>query len=200
MMANMVAKLFLDFRLKKNKCSVELIFRPSVPDNISNWQVFEDDEKILEFLHYEKPFKNVVIDEYEHENNMNEREDKEKDQPNVIPKLVVKMEHLYEFHDKFKKLTNCKKHRSSMKYETVNLGMKEDPKDVNVGLGCSPQEKAAFVMLFKNYKDVFTQTYEDLKNFDNSVMQHVIPMEKTAKPYQQKLRKMHPSLEPLVKK
>jgi len=36
-MATMAAKIFLDFRLKKNKCSVKLIFRPSVPDNISNW-------------------------------------------------------------------------------------------------------------------------------------------------------------------
>ncbi len=31
-------------------------------------------------------------------------------------------------------------------------------------------------------------------------MHHVIPLEKEAKTYQQKLRKMHPSLEPLVKK
>jgi len=34
---------------------------------------------------------------------MNEREDEEKDQPNVIQKLVVKMEHLYDLHDRFKK-------------------------------------------------------------------------------------------------
>ena len=60
--------------------------------------------------------------------------------------------------------------------------------------------KAAFVKLFKEYKDVFAWTYEDLKNFDTSVMQHVILLEKEAKPYQQKLRKMHLSLEPLVKK
>jgi len=31
-------------------------------------------------------------------------------------------------------------------------------------------------------------------------MYHVIPLEKKAKPYQQKLCKVHPSLEPLVKK
>lgn len=37
LMANMVAKLLPNFKLKKNKCSVELIFRPSVPDNILNW-------------------------------------------------------------------------------------------------------------------------------------------------------------------
>ena len=40
----------------------------------------------------------------------------------------------------------------------------------------------------------------DLKTFDTSVMQHVIPLEKEAKPCQQKMHKMHPSLEPLVKK
>ena len=91
-------------------------------------------------------------------------------------------------------------HISSMKYESVNLGTKEDPKNVNLGLGCSPQEKAAFVKLFKEYKDVFAWTYEDLKTFDTSVMQHVIPLEKEVRPYQQKLCKMHPGLEPLVKK
>ena len=82
----------------------------------------------------------------------------------------------------------------------VNLGTKKDLKNVNLGLGCSPQENVAFVKLFKEYKDIFAWTYEDLKTFDTSIMQHVIPLEKEAKPYQQMLRKMHPSLEPLVKK
>ena len=36
LMACMAAKLLPDFILKKNKCYVELIFRPSVPDNVSN--------------------------------------------------------------------------------------------------------------------------------------------------------------------
>ncbi|MCY6488419.1 hypothetical protein, partial [Actinobacillus pleuropneumoniae] len=86
-----------------------------VPDNISNWQVFEDDNQILKFLHCKKTFKNVFIDEKEHDKLMNDREDEEKDQPIVIPKSFVKMEHLYDLRDKFKKLTNCKTHNSSMK-------------------------------------------------------------------------------------
>lgn len=68
--------------------------------------MFKDDEKILEFLHCEKIFKNAFIDKKEHDKLMNEREGEEKDQPNVIPKSVVKMEHLYDLHDKFKKPTN----------------------------------------------------------------------------------------------
>ena len=101
---------------------------------------------------------------------MNEREAEEKYQSNMIPKLVVKMEHLYDLYDKLKNTTNCKMHSSSMKYELVNLETKEDPKTVNLGLGCSPQEKAAFFKLFKEYKDVFAWTYGDLKTFDASVM------------------------------
>jgi len=126
-----------------------------VPDNISNWQAFEDDEQILEFLHCEKMFKNVVIDEEEHDRLMNERKGEENDQFNTIPKLAINMEDLY---DKFKRPTNFKMHSSSMKYELVNLGIKEDPKTINFGLGCSPQEKATFVKLFKEYKDVFAWT------------------------------------------
>jgi len=37
LMAGMATKLFPDLRLNKNKYYVELIFKPSVPDNISNW-------------------------------------------------------------------------------------------------------------------------------------------------------------------
>lgn len=37
LMAVMASKLFPNLRLNKNKYYVELIFRPSVPDNISNW-------------------------------------------------------------------------------------------------------------------------------------------------------------------
>ena len=99
-----------------------------MPNNISNWQVFEDDEQILEFLHCEKTFKNAVIDEKEHDSLMNEREDEEKDQSNMIPKLVVKMEHLYDLHGKFKKPPNCKMHSSSMKYESVTLEPKKTQK------------------------------------------------------------------------
>ena len=54
--------------------------------------------------------------------------------------------------------------------------------------------------LFKKYKDVFKWTYEDLKTYDTKIIQHVIPLKEDAKPFQQQLRKMHPSLEPLVKK
>ena len=60
--------------------------------------------------------------------------------------------------------------------------------------------RTTFMKLFREFKDVFAWTYEDLKTYDTKIIQHVIPLKEDAKPFQQKLRKMHPSLEPLVKK
>ena len=58
---------------------------------------------------------------------------------------------------------------------------------------------ASFIKLFKESKDVFSWTYDDLKTYNTKIIQHIIPLKQDAKPFQQKLRKMHPSLEPLVK-
>ena len=87
-----------------------------------------------------------------------------------------------------------------MQYDIVNLGTENNPQCVNLGSTCTPQEKTAFIKLFNEFKDIFAWTYDDLKTFDPNIMQHVIPMKPEAKPFQQKLRKMHPSLEPAVKK
>lgn len=65
-MANISSKLSADENLKVNNFSVDLIFRPSILDNIINWKVYEEYEQIFHFLHCEKDFKNVVIDEDDH--------------------------------------------------------------------------------------------------------------------------------------
>eukprot|EP00253_Pinus_taeda_P032932 PITA_32932 len=50
------------------------------------------------------------------------------------------------------------------------------------------------------YHDVFAWTYNDLKTYDTQIIQHVISIKEGAKPFQQKLRKVHPTLEPLIQK
>ena len=69
---------------------------------------------------------------------------------------------------------------------------------MSMGKCCSPGERNKFISLFKQYKDVFSWTYEDLKTYDTNIIQHVIPIKSGIKPYQQPLRKMHPKLEPLI--
>jgi hypothetical protein len=43
-------------------------------------------------------------------------------------------------------------------------------------------------------------TYEDLKTYDTRIIQHVIPIKEGVKPFQQKLRKVHLTLESLVQR
>jgi ribonuclease HI len=208
LLANVASKLLPAEGLSPDAFSVELLFRPSVPDNITNWRVFDDDQQIINFLHMEETFQGAVIDERTHDDNLHDftvipdpkSPEALSDMVNSIPKSIVRLEKFYDFEDKFKKTVNCKTNSSSLSYEKVNLGTSENPQCINLGLGCSRQEKAAFVKLFKEFKDVFAWTYDDLKTFDPNIIQHVIPMKPQTLPFQQKLRKMHPKLEPTVQK
>jgi ribonuclease HI len=208
LLVNVASKLLPAEGLSPNAFSVELLFRPSIPDNITNWRVFDDDQQIINFLHMEETFQGAVIDEQMHDNNLhdftvipNSKSSEDlSDMVNFIPKSVVRLEKFYDFEDKFKNTVNCKTNSSSLSYEKVNLGTSENPQCINLGLGCSRQEKDAFVKLFKEFKDVFAWTYDDLKTFDPNIIQHVIPMKPQTLPFQQKLRKMHPKLEPTVQK
>ena len=82
----------------------------------------------------------------------------------------------------------------------MNLDTKHNPKNINLGKNCTQAERSTFMKLFREFKDVFAWTYEYLKTYDMKIIQHIIPLKEDAKPFQQKLRKMHPSLKLLVKK
>jgi hypothetical protein len=42
--------------------TVELLYKPSMPNNISNWKVFEGDEQIINFLTNQDNLKDLAID------------------------------------------------------------------------------------------------------------------------------------------
>jgi hypothetical protein len=119
---------------------------------------------------------------------------------NSIPKFVVRLDKFYDLHDKFRGVVNFKMNSSTLLYETINLGTQDNPQNINLGKECSEQERSAFIKLFKEFQDVFSWTYDDLKTFDPNIIQHAIPMNPQTQPFQQKLRKMHPKLQPTVKK
>ena len=50
-----------------NRCSIKLLFRPSIPDNITNLRVFDDDQQILECIMNDYTFKGAIIDDEEHQ-------------------------------------------------------------------------------------------------------------------------------------
>ena len=117
-----------------------------------------------------------------------------------MPKNIIRLEKLFDLQDKFRRQTNTKTSSSSLLYEAVNLSIEQNPWNINLGKNCTHAERASFMKLFKEFKDVFAWTYKNFKTYYTKIIQHVIPLKEDAKPFQQKLQKMHPSLEPLVKK
>ena len=67
LLANVASKLVPPEDFSHNTFSIELIFRPSIYDNITNWRVFDDDSQILNFLTNGDTFKESVIDEITHD-------------------------------------------------------------------------------------------------------------------------------------
>ena len=60
-------------------------------------------------------------------------------------------------------------------------------------------EKEKYTHLMKSYVDVFPWSYEDLKEYDTSIIQHTIPIKPGENPFRQKLR-INPMLFPLIEK
>ncbi|KAH9328592.1 hypothetical protein KI387_000700, partial [Taxus chinensis] len=46
----------------QDKYTIEMVFRPSVPDNAENWQVFNDDQKIITFLEKRDNFEQLYFE------------------------------------------------------------------------------------------------------------------------------------------
>jgi hypothetical protein len=82
-----------------------------------------------------------------------------------------------------------------MQFELINLGTNSVPENIKFGKNCSLAERKSFIMMFKEYKYIFSWTYDDLKTYDTNIIQHVIPMKPQTNPFEKKLRKMYPSLE-----
>ena len=91
-----------------NKCSIEFIFSPSILDNVTNLRLFDDDQQIIDFLTNDETFKGSVIDDEEHQANIQSG--------NFMPKAVRTMEGMFDFNNKFRKLANVKTNSMSMQY------------------------------------------------------------------------------------
>jgi hypothetical protein len=108
------------------------------------------------------------------------------------------MENLFDLRERFRGPKNAKIGSSCPIYKTINLGTPENPKNVNLGKTVSKKDRKTYLKLFKEYEDVFAWSYEELKTYDTHIIQHMIPLKSVIKPFQQKLRKYRPSLEPLM--
>jgi hypothetical protein len=198
--------------------TVEVKCRPTVPDNIRYWQVFGNDEQIDDFLQSKNDFEcaNIDVDsdddsvnkldlEDDSVNKLDSEEINEKDEDsdilqlknNILPRGLVPLEELFDFNDVAKK---PKIEPTGKEVEECNIGTDEKPKMIKLSKSLPPEKKQKYIELFKEFVDVFAWSYEDLKSYDTSIIQHKIPIKEEHKPFKQKLRRINPKLMPLIEK
>ena len=67
--------------------------------------------------------------------------------------------------------------------EDRNIGTEENPKIIKLSKNFPVKEKEEYVNLVKKYIDVFAWSYEDIKEYDTSKIQHTIPINPGEKPF-----------------
>ena len=72
-----------------------------------------------------------------------------------MPKNIVRLEKLFDLQDKLGIPINTKTSNSSLLHEALNLDTEQNPKNINLGKNCTQAERAAFMKLFREFKDVF---------------------------------------------
>jgi hypothetical protein len=86
---------------------IELLYKPSVPNNISNWKVFEGDEQIINFMTNQDNFKDLAIDDEVFQEKSTEtlphtNQPTKKSKSHMIPKGIANLENLFDLKERFK--------------------------------------------------------------------------------------------------
>jgi len=212
--------------------TAEIKHRPAVPNNVKDWQVFENDTHINNFLTLEHEFSNINIDVdamtdsqqqttenlqdvtaatakqilkptiFDNENieqlkqmHLEENAKTEAEiidlKDNFLPDGLTALEDMFDANDVPRK---PKLQPINTEIEEHNIGTKENPKTIKCSRNLPPDQKPKYIDLFKEFQDVFAWSYEDLKSYDTSVIQHTIPLKPNQKPFKQKLRRINPML------
>ena len=156
MLANVTSNICPSNDFSHDKFFVELIYRPLILDNITNWSIFEYDEQIIKFLYLEDTLKGSVINDKQHEALLQASALEDKPEyRKFMQKNIIRIEKLFDLPEKFKRSTNTKIRNSSLRYKVVNLGIEQNPQNINLGTNCTHAKKATLMKLFKGLKDVF---------------------------------------------
>lgn len=107
---------------------------------------------------------------------------------NQIPKGLVSLENIFDRHDQYIQDQKSSSANTYAKHYQVNIGTEDKARFVNLGKCCTPKEAEKITALFKQYKDVFAWSYEDLKVFTSVELSHTIPLKSNVKPFRQKQR------------
>jgi hypothetical protein len=192
--------------LSTAQSDVDIRYRPSVPDNVRHWKVFEDDQEIEKFLQSIDDFSASHIDEdpdveggHHPEGLMNQIVDHQIIQlpSNHIPRGMIPLERLFDGNDV---AVGGRVSGDDDDTTECNIGTPEEPKFVKLSKSLTEGQRAEYTNLLREFADVFAWTYEDLKTYDMSVIEHKIPLKEEAKPFKKKLRQINPMLLPAMER
>lgn len=99
---------------------------------------------------------------------------------NVLPRGLAPLEDLFDFNDVSRK---PKMEPIGTNIEECNIGSEQNPKILKILKSLPLMAKRKYIALFKEFIDVFPWSYEDLKAYDTSIIQHKIPIREDQKPF-----------------
>jgi hypothetical protein len=116
---------------------------------------------------------------------------------NFIPKGLVPFEQLFDRNDVPVKPTV---HPKDDIIEEYNVGTEKDPKYIKLSKNIHVDHRAEYFHLFKEYMDVFSWRYEDIKTYDTNIIQHRIPLKPRTNPFRDNPMQVNPLLFPTIDK
>ena len=64
-----------------------------------------------------------------------------------------------------------------------NIGSENQPKMIKLSKSLLEEEMRKYVGLLKEFVDIFSWSYEDLRTYETSIIQHKIPLKPNTKPF-----------------
>ena len=116
---------------------------------------------------------------------------------NFIPKGLVPCERIFSKDDTPLKPAMQSSKENVMDY---NIGTKVQPRIVKISKALSVEQRERYIKLLKEYVDIFAWSYEDLKTYDTSIIQHKVPLKPNVKPFRQNLRRINDALFLVIEK
>lgn len=150
---NKMADLLVNVAIKPDDISfvgvstIEVQHRPSVPDNVHSWQVFEDDKDILNFLLNKDKYHGQELDcsawvETVDGNENIFGQDVLQLKTNKVPQGSVVLENVFDNQDR---IGSSMKNSKPQELEEINLGTSGSPKKVYIGKTLTPEIRKSLI-------------------------------------------------------
>jgi hypothetical protein len=190
----------------KMKYEVEVRYKPSILDNVKHCRVFEEDFEIKRFIEAIDDFYSIRIDQHEDLDEANKNLNFHnmivwhnilQFPTNHIPKGLGPLEIIFYHNDVPMKLPDPEK---EAQVTDCNLRTDANPKHVKLSKLLSAKYRAKYEELLKEFTDIFAWKYEYISTFDETVIQHKIPLKENVKPFKHKLRQINALLLHIMEK